>query len=105
MTCVVLPDFRLPSGYDRGESDLLIRLGPGYPDTAPDMWWFDPAIRLADGRTIQATEVVESHLGRHWQRWSRHFSAGQWRSGLDGLESYIALIRGELDRSALAPAR
>jgi E2/UBC family protein E len=63
------------------------------------MWWFCPGIKLADGRAAQATEAIERHLGRDWQRWSRHFQAGQWRSGIDGLESYLALIRQELGRS------
>jgi hypothetical protein len=100
MTCVVLRDFALPPGFDRPQSDLLLRLSAGYPDVAPDMWWFDPAVKRSDGQTIPATEVVEQHLGRPWQRWSRHFSNGQWQSGIDGLESYLALIRKELGRSA-----
>jgi hypothetical protein len=99
MTCVVLPAFALPPGFDRPQSDLLLRLNAGYPDVAPDMWWFDPPVKRADGQTIPATEVVEQHLGRSWQRWSRHFANGQWQSGIDGLESYLALIRKELGRS------
>ena len=99
MTCVIFPNFSLPNGFDRPNSDLLLRLNPGYPDVAPDMWWFDPPARRADGQTIPATEVIEPHLGRGWQRWSRHFSTGQWRSGIDGLESFLALIRLELARS------
>lgn len=98
MLCVVLPGFELPAGYDRAHSDLLIRLNPGYPDVPPDMWWFEPAIRRADGKPIEATEHHETYLGRSWQRWSRHFNGGQWRSGLDTLESFIALIRRELIR-------
>jgi E2/UBC family protein E len=104
MTCVVFPGWRLPVGYDRESSDLMLRLQSGYPDIPPDMWWFDPAVHLADGRGIQATDAVEQHLGRSWQRWSRHFQAGQWHSGIDGLESFLALIRRELDRSVLEPA-
>lgn len=100
MTCVVFPDWSLPAGYDHDRSDLLIRLPSGYPDVQPDMWWFSPAIKLADGRTAQATEATERHLDRDWQRWSRHFQSGQWRSGIDGLESYLALIHQELLRSA-----
>lgn len=98
MTCIVLPNWRLPVGYDREASDLLLRLSAGYPDVAPDMWWFNPAVRLADGRVVQATEATEQHLGRTWQRWSRHFSAGLWQSGIDGLESFLALIRREVER-------
>ena len=99
MTCIVIRGWALPSGFDRATADLLLRLSPGYPDVHPDMWWFDPAIRLANGSALPATEVVEQHLGRTWQRWSRHFNGGQWQSGIDGLESYLALIRQDLERS------
>lgn len=100
MTCVVLPGFQLPKGYDQAQSDLLLRLPAGYPDVPPDMWWFDPPVRLADGRTVQATECTERHLDRTWQRWSRHFNQGQWRSGIDCLETFLALVRKELERCA-----
>ncbi len=103
MTCVVFPNWSVPPGFDRDTADLLVRLPNGYPDVPPDMWWFFPAVKLADGRVAQATEVIERHLGRDWQRWSRHFQPGQWRSGIDGLESYLALIRYELSRSAGVP--
>lgn len=100
MTCVVIPGYRLPAGYDRATSDLLLRLQAGFPDVPPDMWWFSPAVRRSNGAVIPATEVIERHLGKDWQRWSRHFNAGQWRSGVDSLESFLALIRKELERCA-----
>jgi hypothetical protein len=99
MTCVVFPNFKLPAGLDHESADLLIRLPAGYPDLAPDMWWFDPGVRTCDGNVIQATESIESYLGRSWQRWSRHFQPGQWQSGIDGLESFMALINRELLKS------
>ena len=99
MICVVLHEFPLPPGFSHSSSDLLLRLSVGYPDVQPDMWWFDPPVRRGDGQPIPATDAIEHHLGRAWQRWSRHFSAGQWRSGIDGLESLLALIRRELERS------
>jgi len=105
MTCVVFTGFELPPGYDRPQADLLLRLHPGFPDVPPDMWWFSPAARLADGRMVRATDATEYHLGRSWQRWSRHFNAGQWRSGTDSLESFLALIRKELERCVRDPTR
>jgi hypothetical protein len=105
MTCVIIPAWPLPPGYNRSHADLLLRLSAGYPDIPPDMWWFDPAIALATGQSVQATELIESYLGRSWQRWSRHFVAGQWQSGIDGLESYFALIRAELHRCVPEPAQ
>src|SRR5580765_2634363 len=86
MTCVLFPGFALPGGLDRTQSDLLLRISAGYPDVPPDMWWFDPPIKRADNQPIPATEVIEHHMGRSWQRWSRHLNNGQWRSSVDGLE-------------------
>jgi hypothetical protein len=98
MTCIVLPEYCLPSGMNVPRADLLLRLNPGYPDVPPDMWWFSPSLMLKDGRQIEATQVTEYYLGRQWQRWSRHFNAGQWRSGIDCLETFLALVRKELER-------
>lgn len=102
MTFVVLKDWPLPPGLNVGSADLLIRIQAGYPDLPPDMWWFAPAVTRADGTEIPATSVTERHLGRSWQRWSRHFNSGQWRSGVDGLESYVALIELEVARASQA---
>lgn len=98
MTCVVVLAYRLPACYQPQQSDLLLRLNPGYPDVQPDMWWFNPPVRPCDGRAVPATDVTEQHLGRQWQRWSRHFNPGQWQPGIDSLESFFALIRKELER-------
>ena len=105
MTCVVIPQWPLPKGLNHSDSDLLLRLSAGYPDVQPDMWWFDPPVRLADGRELPATNAVEDYLGRKWQRWSRHFSGSQWQSGMDSLESYLALIWRELERGVPEGAR
>lgn len=105
MICLVISDLKLPDGYNQAKSDLLLRLNPGYPDVAPDMWWFNPAIVLADGRIVRATEARETHLGKTWQRWSRHFTPGQWKSGIDSLESFLALVQKELQRCVICPTQ
>lgn len=104
MLCVTFPAWKLPSGYNRDTVDLLLRLQPGYPDLPPDMWWVDPELALFDGRIIQATEVRESYLARTWQRWSRHLTPQQWQSGIDGIETYLAVINREFARCAEAAA-
>jgi len=103
MTCVLVPSFPLPEGFDRPCVDLLLRLAPGYPDVQPDMWWFNPAALRIDGVVIPATQATEGFFGRQWQRWSRHLNPGQWRPGIDSLQSYFTLIRKEL--LAAAPAK
>lgn len=105
MVCLVLRGYVLPPGYDHASSDLLLRLNPGYPDVPPDMWWLAPPVRLVTGQTVKATDFIEQHLGRLWQRWSRHFNPGQWRPGVDCLETFLALVRKEIERGALEPAR
>ena len=105
MVCIVIPQWPLPAGFDHDEIDLLVRLSAGYPDIAPDMWWFSPAVQKVGGEKLRATDVTETHLGRGWQRWSRHLAPGQWKTGVDGLESYLALIRQELEREAPVVAR
>lgn len=79
---------------------MWIRLSASYPDTPPDMWWLIPHLNAA-GQTIPATEVLEVHDGRTWQRWSRHLDGGIWKSGIDGLESYVRLLRTELSSAAV----
>jgi hypothetical protein len=104
MICVVIPDFPLPVGLNLASSDLLLRLSPGYPDVTPDMWWFGTSVTYKDGRTIPQTESMEPYLGRTWQRWSRHFDQGRWKPGLDCLESFLAVIRSDLNKYAAVAA-
>jgi hypothetical protein len=104
MICVVIPGFTLPPGFTCPSADLMLRLSPGYPDVPPDMWWFNPPVQRIDGQTIVATQHQEAYLGRTWQRWSRHLTAGQWSAGVDSLESYLALVRKELVSAARALA-
>lgn len=104
MTCVVFPGYTLPPGCNVTHADLLIRLSPGFPDVPPDMWWFSPAVTRNDGQPIPCTEHVENHLGRSWQRWSRHLTQGQWRSGTDDVQTFLAMIARELKRATMLEA-
>lgn len=90
---VVITDFPTP-GLDQPHVDLLLRLPFGFPDATPDMFWVSPAL-TAKGAAIPGTQQTENYLGRSWQRWSRHI-AGQWRPGVDNLETYLAYVRRAL---------
>jgi hypothetical protein len=83
-------------GFAPSPVDLLIRVPPQYPMTPLDMWYCDPPIRMVtSGQFAPASEVMEPHLGRTWQRFSRHLN-GTWRPGVDGLRSFFTLIQREL---------
>ena len=100
MLNVELLDFPMPDGLNARSASVLFRLSANYPDTPPDMWWIIPHLTPVNGRTIPATEVIETIDGRSWQRWSRHLDPTAWRSGIDGLESYVRLLRTELSSAA-----
>lgn len=102
MLNVELLDFELPPGLNAPHANILFRLSPNYPDTPPDMWWAVPHLTTASGGAITATESIEVYDGRNWQRWSRHLEGGIWNSGIDGLESYVRLLRTELEKAATA---
>jgi len=95
--CIVIHGLPVAGGgFSPDRTDLMIRIPPQYPMTPLDMWYCAPPIRIAaTGQFAPASEVQETHLGRTWQRFSRHFSGG-WKPGVDGLRSYFALIQREL---------
>jgi hypothetical protein len=83
-------------GFTPSCTDLMIRLPAQYPMTPLDMWYCDPPIRIASsGQFAPASEVMESYVGRTWQRFSRHLN-GAWRPGVDSLRSFFILIQREL---------
>ena len=95
--CVIIRGLAVGGGgFTPDKTDLMIRVPAQYPMTPLDMWYCDPPIRVASsGQFAPASEVMESHVGRVWQRFSRHLP-GAWQPGVDGLRSYFALISREL---------
>jgi hypothetical protein len=104
MVCLVITNYRFPTGYTPTEVELLVRLPAQFPEVGPDMFWTTPTVRYANGTMPPAADNVENHLGRQWQRWSRHFSDSKWRPGTDDLRSYLTLIRSTLERECLPHA-
>jgi Prokaryotic E2 family E len=99
--CLVLRGYQLPPGYTPATTDVLIRIPPGFPDAAPDMWWCSPPVRLAaTGEYPIAADAMEPMLGRTWQRISRHIPPGVWRPGHDSLATYLSLIRADFARGS-----
>jgi hypothetical protein len=89
---VTIEQFPVPPGLQPSATALLVRLPPGFPDAAPDMFWADPPVRAVGGAAIPGTEATQAFGTRTWQRWSRHIQ-GQWRPGIDNLATYLAYIR------------
>lgn len=99
MIAVVIYGYELPEGYVPRQVDLLLRLAAGFPDAAPDMFWTEPVVLYEDGTAPPATGDRLDFAGRIWQRWSRHL-AQSWRPGVDTLQTYLRLIRTDLENGA-----
>ncbi|OFX84820.1 MAG: hypothetical protein A2W99_06375 [Bacteroidetes bacterium GWF2_33_16] len=99
---LIIKNWILPNGkYDRQISDLLIILPNGYPEVRPDMWYFNPAILLApSNRPARQTQANISFEGKVWQRWSRHYPANEWRSGIDGIHTYLKKVQIALETAS-----
>ncbi|ESX37657.1 MULTISPECIES: multiubiquitin domain-containing protein [unclassified Mesorhizobium] len=97
---VVLKGLNLPSGrFDIGTADILVLLPASYPDSAPDMFYLMPWVRLVKGnRYPQAADQPYAFAGQTWQRWSRHNPA--WRPGIDGIWTMLRRIERALEIAA-----
>lgn len=93
---VILSGMRLPEGkYQVSATDILILLPPTYPDTAPDMFYALPHLKLLSGhREPRCTEARLTFDGQSWQRWSRHND--QWRPGTDGIWTMMKRVEEAL---------
>lgn len=89
---LVISDYPLTEGYNFSKVELLILIPNNYPMAHLDMFYLDPGIVRADGKPIEALQN-EIHLGKKWQRWSRHY---QWRAGLDNIKTHIYIIENSL---------
>ncbi|MES1934597.1 hypothetical protein T35B1_18433 [Salinisphaera shabanensis T35B1] len=97
---VIFPEFRLPDGkFHVGHAEILIILPAAYPDAAPDMFYALPHLTLAGSECApRCTQARLNFEGRSWQRWSRH--NGQWRPGVDGLQTMLKRIEEALEIAA-----
>jgi hypothetical protein len=103
---VLIHDYVLPDGFEPASTTMLLRLPPGFPDAAPDMFWADPPIKVratgaypvaADQFELYPVDGEESMQVRRWQRFSRHLPNGAWRPGIDDLRSWLRTIRATLE--------
>lgn len=95
-TYVLIRNYSLPEPYTPRACTLMLKLPPGYPVANPDMFWTSPAVRLASGAMPVAADVHELYSGVQWQRWSRH--CGQWRAGVDNIQTKLRSVRTELEK-------
>jgi hypothetical protein len=92
---LVLEDYPLPEGFNRRQTNLLIKVPPNYPLGALDMFWVNPHVLLANG-AAPANTCVENYLGQSWLRFSWH--PHHWTPSSDNLSSYLKFINSRLEQ-------
>ncbi len=61
------------------------------------MFYLFPAVVLMPGKqTAKAANIKFNFDNKEWQRWSRHSPAPTWRSGIDGLHTYLKKVETAL---------
>ena len=89
---LVIHDYPLPDRYEPTEVCLMLVIPPSYPVAGLDMFYLNPAVKRKGGGDIKALSN-EAHLGKEWQRWSRHY---EWRPGDDCVATHFHRIENTL---------
>ena len=88
---LVISDYPLPTGFTPNQVQLLVKLPPGFPDAAPNMFWVHPAVRTPSGCLPRST-CNERLLGKDWQRFSWHLAPGAWKPGVSSLRDFLRCV-------------
>ena len=93
---LIIKNYRINDAkFDRNSADLMLRIPARYNLAKLDMWYTDPAVRVkASGVYPHKADSFEMHVGRKWQRFSRHLP--NWRAGVDGLPMFLTFVNQEL---------
>lgn len=98
--CLVIRGYPVsPETYDQSWTDVMIRIPAQYNNAALDMFYCEPPLKLKAGGYPEAADHFETHIGRHWQRFSRHFP-NPWRAGVDGIATLLTFVHRELQRKS-----
>ena len=73
--------FRLPEGWNREETELLVLIPPGYPTTPPDNFYVRSGLRLEDETMPASYTDVQTVLGESWGQFSFH--SKEWNPSMD----------------------
>jgi len=88
---VSIPNFPLPSGWNRSHTTIYFIVPVGYPMARPDCFWTDPGLLLSSGATPQ--NIGSNHApglpnGLQWFSWHPQ----SWSPNADNLRSYLGVI-------------
>lgn len=92
---ILLNNFQVTPGYKVEKTTVAFMIPASYPSAEFDMMYFFPALERADGKTIGALSGQPLN-GQQFQRWSRHRNSGEWRPGIDNIETHVISVQNWL---------
>ena len=104
---LIIRNFDIPDGYQwlpfpeelpdqQNTRKFMFIILPSYPTARLDMFYLYPGVRKINGQPINAL-VLEIHLNKQWQRWSRHYP---WQAGVDNVGTHINNMKDVLVRES-----
>lgn len=83
---IIFQDFKIPKGWNRDSTEILILIPPGYPVTPPDNFYVPIGFRLKSGTMPQSYSEGQHHLSRDWGVFSVHVQKETWSPSSDILQ-------------------
>lgn len=96
---VILKQWKLPPGWNKTETSVLVFIPPGYPVTPPDNFYTDNDLQLTGGASPGSSTPNQKHLGRDWLQFSFHVD-GDWKPHADLLNGHnlLTFLQGVVRR-------
>lgn len=91
---IVYKKYRVPPGFTKKETELLLLFPLAYPNGQPDMFWVDHDLVLHGGGIPERADQIEQHLNKQWRRFSWH--PQKWNPGVDDLRTYLEFVNARL---------
>lgn len=86
---LLLHEMEFREGFNVRKGSVALQIPPSYPTAGLDMAYFHPHLARVDGGPIRQAQAMQPLDGKHWQRWSRHYT---WEPGVHNLSTHIVLI-------------
>jgi E2/UBC family protein E len=88
---VAVPGLLIPAGWTASQVILRFLAPNGYPVAAPDCFWVEPVVKLANGKLPKNSQdnnpIRETSFKGHWFSW--HAVPGAWSANNHDLLSWL----------------
>jgi hypothetical protein len=89
---IIIRHYPLKSGWNQTDTEVLVFIPPGYPNTPPDFFYTQNDLRLSNGNRLpDKTTANTQKLGKPWLQFSYHVEKADWNPHSDLLRGHNLL--------------